>query len=45
VITLRCGRAALKEDGAASILTRQGLSVKLQAAVQGKSSTRGSDHV
>jgi K+-sensing histidine kinase KdpD len=29
VITQRCGRAALKEDGAASILTRRGLSVKL----------------
>jgi hypothetical protein len=29
VSTQRCGRAALKEDTAASILTRHGLSVKL----------------
>lgn len=52
VNTLRCGRAALKEDTAASILTRHGLSVKpgcvfLPAAVvpNATSRTRGSEDV
>jgi hypothetical protein len=34
VISQRCGRAALKEDTATSILTRHGLSVKLGVAAR-----------
>src|SRR5437868_15146238 len=53
VSTQRCGRAALKEDTAASILTRHGLSVKPGVAVglqmrtgqHTNSSTRGSEDV
>jgi hypothetical protein len=51
VSTQRCGRAALKEDTAASILTRHGLSVKLGAATgqaslaEANPSTRGIEDV
>jgi hypothetical protein len=51
VISQRCGRAALKEDTAASILTRHGLSVKPGRGFtsgrrgQCNSRTRGSEDV